>query len=148
MKKKNAAAGLRLACPALIGFCLFYAAPMLVTMWYSVSFGGIFVGWENYKLTFDNYMFALAVKNTLRFLAVGIPLIMLLSLGAALLLAKPFAGNEFYRLAFLYPMMVTVASTVLVVQIFLTERGVLNSFWNNAGFRCRNGFAHHGRSGF
>ena len=123
MEKK----GVCLAAPAVLGFLVFYVLPMGVTLWQSVSYGGVFVGLENYRITFDNHMFWLAVGNTLRFLAVALPLILMISLALALLLAEKFPGNRFFRLILLYPMLVPVAATVMVVQIFLGTRGVLNT---------------------
>ena len=130
MEKK----GVCLAAPAVLGFWVFYVLPMGVTLWQSVSYGGIFVGLENYRITFDNHMFWLAVGNTLRFLAVALPLILMISLALALLLAEKFPGNRFFRLILLYPMLVPVAATVMVVQIFLGTRGVLNTLLVQWGF--------------
>lgn len=120
--------GLCLAGPAVFGFLIFYVLPMGVTLWKSVSFGGRFVGLENNRITFENHMFWLAVGNTLRFLVVALPLILVAALALALLLAAGFPGNRFFRLILLYPMLVPVAATVMVVQIFLGTRGVLNTF--------------------
>lgn len=130
MEKK----GVCLAAPAVLGFLVFYVLPMGVTLWQSVSYGGVFVGLENYRITFDNHMFWLAVGNTLRFLAVALPLILMISLALALLLAEKFPGNRFFRLILLYPMLVPVAATVMVVQIFLGTRGVLNTLLVQWGF--------------
>ena len=130
MEKK----GVCLAAPAVLGFMIFYVLPMGVTLWQSVSYGGIFVGLENYRITFENHMFRLAVGNTLRFLGVALPLILVIALGLALLLAEKFPGNRFFRLILLYPMLVPVAATVMVVQIFLGTRGVLNTFLIQWGF--------------
>ena len=130
MEKK----GVCLAAPAVLGFLIFYVLPMGVTLWQSVSYGGIFVGLENYRITFENHMFRLAVGNTLRFLGVALPLILVIALGLALLLAEKFPGNRFFRLILLYPMLVPVAATVMVVQIFLGTRGVLNTFLIQWGF--------------
>ena len=132
--KNTAKKGLCLAAPAVLGFLIFYVLPMGVTLWQSVSFGGMFVGLENYRITFENHMFRLAVGNTLRFLVVALPLILVISLGLALLLAEKFPGNRFFRLILLYPMLVPVAATVMVVQIFLGTRGVLNTFLIQWGF--------------
>ena len=130
MEKK----GVCLAAPAVLGFLIFYVLPMGVTLWQSVSYGGVFVGLENYRITFGNHMFWLAVGNTLRFLGVALPLILVIALGLALLLAEKFPGNRFFRLILLYPMLVPVAATVMAVQIFLGTRGVLNTFLIQWGF--------------
>lgn len=125
--KKIEKTGLCLALPAILGLMIFYIIPMGISGYYSLSFGGEFVGLENYRLTFGNYMFRLALRNTALFLAVSIPLNLLLSLGIALLLERSFKGNRFFRMAFLYPYVVPVASTVMVVKIFIADTGVLNT---------------------
>ena len=132
--RKQAKNGICLAAPAILGFMIFYVLPMGVTLWQSVSYGGMFVGLENYRITFGNPMFRLAVGNTLRFLGAALPLILVLSLTLALLLAEKFPGNRFFRLILLYPMLVPVAATVMVVQIFLGTNGVLNTFLIQWGF--------------
>lgn len=124
-KKENRTAAILMA-PAVGGLFLFYVLPMLATWKNSFYFGGEFVGLENYQLTFGNYMFQLAVKNTLKFFLIGLPLVMVLSLGLSLLLFEQFPLNRFYRLSFLYPLIVPVASTVMVAQIFLNDKGILN----------------------
>ena len=74
MRKRNN--GFLLAFPALAGFLVFYFVPFLITVWYSVSFGigkREFVGLDNFKSLFENEMFLLAVKNTIQYMAVTVP---------------------------------------------------------------------------
>lgn len=133
MRKKEKRTAIILMAPAVIGFFVFYVLPMGVTLKNSFFFGGEFIGLENYQLTFENYMFQMAMKNTLQFFAVGLPLIMVLSLGLAVLLFEQFPLNRFYRLAFLYPMIVPIASTVMVAQILLNDKGILNLLMTQFG---------------
>lgn len=95
MKNKKRNSGLLLAMPAIIGFLIFYLIPFLITVWYSVSFGvgaGEFVGMENYRMIFQNEMFLQAAGNTIRFLGIGIPVILALSFFLALLLQMHLKG--------------------------------------------------------
>lgn len=106
MKNKKRNSGLLLAMPAIIGFLIFYLIPFLITVWYSVSFGvgaGEFVGMENYRMIFQNEMFLQAAGNTIRFLGVGIPVILVLSFFLALLLQMHLKGNRFFQLSFFVP---------------------------------------------
>lgn len=126
--KKNS--GLMLVLPALLGFLTFYFVPFLITIWYSFSFGigaREFVGFENYKMILENDLFLLAAGNTLRFMATGIPMVLALSFFLALLFKIPFRGERFFRLSFLYPLMLPVASVVMVVRVVFEENGMLNS---------------------
>lgn len=131
MEKRNKRTGFLLALPVLCGLIVFILAPFLLTVYYSFTFGmgGMqFVGLANYTKVYQSDMFRLAVINTSRFLLLGIPLIMLLSFTAALLLDKVLLGGRFMKLALLFPLMVPVASTVMVLEIFLAEKGVLNAW--------------------
>ena len=72
-----------LASPVLAGLAVFFAVPFAITLWYSVTFGvggASFVGLSNYAKVFRSSAFRLAAANTLRFLLVGVPLIMVLGL--------------------------------------------------------------------
>lgn len=129
MKNKKRNSGLLLAMPAIIGFLIFYLIPFLITVWYSVSFGvgaGEFVGMENYRMIFQNEMFLQAAGNTIRFLGIGIPVILALSFFLALLLLMHLKGNRFFQLSFLYPLMLPVASTVMFARILFEENGLIN----------------------
>lgn len=132
--KKNS--GLPLVLPALLGFLVFYFVPFLVTVRYSFSFGigaREFVGLENYRMILENELFILAAGNTLRFLVTGIPVVLALSFFLALLLKIPFRGERFFRLSFLYPLMLPVASVVMVVRILFEENGMLNTVFFQGG---------------
>lgn len=121
--------GRMLALPAIAGFVVFYAVPMLITIWYSVSFGmgqRVFVGLDNYRDLFGNDMFRLAVKNTLRFLLVSVPVILLSSFFLSVVLQDYSKRTRILRLAYFYPMIVPAASVILGVQILWGEAGVLN----------------------
>lgn len=125
--KKNS--GLPFMLPALLGFLIFYFIPFLITIWYSFSFGigaREFVGFDNYKNVLGNDLFLLAMKNTVRFLITGIPAILVLSFALALLFQIPFRGERFFRLSFLYPLMLPVASIVMVVRLLFERNGILN----------------------
>ncbi len=131
MKYKKRNSGLLLAMPAITGFLVFYLIPFLITIWYSVSFGvgaGEFVGMENYRMIFQNEMFLLAAGNTIRFLGIGIPVILALSFFLAFILQVPLKGDRFFRLSFLYPLMLPVASTVMVAKLLFEENGFVNTW--------------------
>ena len=106
-----------LASPVLAGLAVFFAVPFAITLWYSVTFGvggASFVGLSNYAKVFRSSAFRLAAANTLRFLLVGVPLIMVLGFAIALLLQRKFAGTKLFRSVLLFPMVLPVASVVMV----------------------------------
>lgn len=79
MRKKNRLTILLLLLPFLIGLCVFYVFPYLYG-WYMSLRPTAWVA------LLQNAVFRMAVRNTVLFWCVGIPLMVLLSIGVALLL--------------------------------------------------------------
>ncbi|HPT75981.1 MAG TPA: hypothetical protein PLC16_04475 [Defluviitaleaceae bacterium] len=74
---------------SLLGFSVFYIIPFIVAGVYSFfdsSFGASFVALRNYMDLINNPVFRLAVKNTLVFTVISVPLSVFISLGLALIL--------------------------------------------------------------
>ena len=100
-------------------------------MYYSLIQGPAdptFVGLTNFKNLLGNYAFQTAIKNTATFSLMAVPLAVVLGLGLALLLEAKIPGKSMFRTFFLSPMMVPVASVVLVWQVIFHARGTLNQF--------------------
>ncbi len=116
--------------PGLAGVCLFYLLPFFEVARRSFfqSASGKFTGLENYRAVFDSEAFQLAVKNTCLFIGFGVPLLMALSLAAALLL-NGAAGKHGLQMGFLIPMAVPAAVMVLILQILTNTRGILNGMF-------------------
>lgn len=139
MRKRNS--GFLLAFPALAGFLVFYFMPFLITVWYSVSFGigkREFVGFDNFRDLFANEMFLLAVKNTLRYMIVTVPVTLLGAMILAAVLQNAAKGVRFFQLSFLYPMIFPIASVVLGVQFLWGEAGIWNKVVELLGGEARN----------
>lgn len=118
-----------LAAPALIGFLAFYFCPFLIMGWYSVSFGmgrREFVGLQNFVELYQNQMFLLALKNTLRFMAVSVPVILAGALYLAICLQRLTRGAQVMRLSLFYPMLIPIGAAVLGVQMLWGEGGAVN----------------------
>ena len=106
--------------PSMAGVFLFAVLPfgnMLIQ-----SFSG---GLTNYKAVLGNEAFHLAVKNTCRFVGVGIPLLLLLSFAAALGIYKS-KWMRFLKSVYLLPMAVPTAVVVLIWKVFFHKAGIAN----------------------
>ena len=115
--------------PSLLGVCVFFVLPFCVVVYYSVIDGvgtRNFVGIENFVKLWNNYSFGLAVRNTLRFSALAVPLAVILSLVLALMLEARIPLKSQFRTFFLSPMMVPVASIVLIWQVLFSDKGTVN----------------------
>lgn len=125
--------------PSLIGVAVFYIVPFLVVVYYSMIRSPLnpeFVGLENFKSVLSNSVFQIAVKNTTIFSLLAVPLAVVLSLGLALLLECRIPGKSWFRTFFLSPMMVPVASVVLIWQVVFHYRGTLNAFLTTFGVQA------------
>ena len=87
-----------------------------------------FVFLDNFIKLFQNSAFRLAAKNTLTFSAVAVPLAVILAIVLALLLECRIPLKSQFRTFFLSPMMVPVASVVLIWQVLFNYNGTVNVF--------------------
>ena len=117
--------------PSVIGVSLFFVLPFLVVIFYSVVNNPIqhkFVFLKNFINVWNNAAFRLAAGNTLKFSLIAVPLVVILSMALAFALdaAVPFKSQ--IRTLFLSPMMVPIASVVLIWQVLFHYNGVVNEF--------------------
>jgi multiple sugar transport system permease protein len=94
-----------------------------------------FVGLRNYETLLQTPLFWQALGNTLYFVAVGVPLSIGLSLGAALLLNSPLArAQAFFRTALFAPVVTTLVAVAVVWRyLFHTRYGLVNEALAVAG---------------
>ena len=127
---RNAREGYLLTAPLLAGMLVFYAVPFLLVLRNSV-FSGIsrserFVGLGNYSAMVGNGIFRLAFGNTMKFLLVSIPLILVISFAIALLLKERAKKHEILKSVLLMHYILPVAGTVLLVELLFAQAGLIN----------------------
>lgn len=134
---KSARNGRLLIAPLMIGCVLFYLAPFFLVIFYSLTKGTgksrWFSGLETYRHMLSNSVFQTAFGNTLRFLAVSLPLMMLLSYLLALLMQKQAQKHKLLKSVFLFPYVMPVAGTVLLVDTIFGELGIWNQLYSALG---------------
>ena len=117
--------------PSLLGVGVFFIVPFGVVVYYSLIDGvgsKNFVFLQNFIKLFDNSAFLMAAKNTLSFSAVAVPLAVVLAMVLALMLECRIPLKSQFRTFFLSPMMVPVASVVLIWQVLFNYNGTINEF--------------------
>ena len=117
--------------PSLLGVGLFFILPFGVVVYYSVIDGvgtKNFVLLENFIKLFHNSAFLMAAKNTLSFSVLAVPLAVVLAIVLALMLEARIPLKSQFRTFFLSPMMVPVASVVLIWQVLFNYNGTVNEF--------------------
>lgn len=115
--------------PSLAGVSVFVLLPSADVVRRSVTtvITGEFAGLENFRRVFSNRAFLMAAGNTVRFVAVCLPLLIGLSLLIALLLRK-VRHIQLLKTAYLLPMAVPAAAAVLIWNMLFDERGILNGW--------------------
>ena len=115
--------------PSLLGVGVFFILPFGVVVYYSLIDGPAtrnFVFFENFVKLFQNSAFRLAAKNTLSFSLMAVPLAVVLAVALALMLEARIPMKSEFRTFFLSPMMVPVASVVLIWQVVFNYNGTFN----------------------
>lgn len=115
--------------PSFLGVLIFFVIPFLVVVYYSMidnPLHGEFVFLDNFRNVLANGAFRRAVVNTFRFSAIAVPLAVVLSLILAIVLESRIPFKSQFRTFFLSPMMVPVASIVLIWQVLFHYNGAVN----------------------
>ena len=115
--------------PSFLGVSVFYLIPFLVVLVYSVQDNTItknYVGITNFVKILQNEAFKQAAGNTFKFSIMAVPLAVVLSLLMAILLDQSIPLASQFRTIFLSPMMVPVASVILVFRVLFDYNGAFN----------------------
>jgi len=135
---RHGAAAWILAGPALAVIAVFFALPVAAGLALSLTDFDLyaladlstlrFIGLQNYARLLQTPLFWQALGNTLYFVAVGVPLSIGLSLGAALLLnARVTKWAPFFRTALFAPVVTTVVAVAVIWRYLLhTRYGLIN----------------------
>ena len=95
----------------------------------SVS-GGRFAGLANYEAVLASGSFQKAAYNTFYFSSISVPLMLVLSLVLALLLHRQIYLRKWLRLMYVLPLVVPVASIIMIWQVVFDWNGLLNRVMN------------------
>lgn len=115
--------------PSFVGMLIFFIIPFCVVIYYSLISGTLdhsFAGLKNYIDVIKNGAFKIAVKNTAVFSAISVPAAVILAMAMALMLEARIPLKSQFRTFFLSPMMVPIASIILVWQVLFHDNGVVN----------------------
>ena len=113
--------------PSLAGVLIFVLLPFLdmVGRSFQTVVTSRFVGFQNYSTVFANQAFRLAVKNTLRFTFICIPLLVVIGLMIALPVSK-IKSAGIVKSLYLFPLAMPTATIVIVWKMVFYKRGLLN----------------------
>lgn len=130
--------------PSLAGTAVFVLLPYVdvVRRSFFEAAGGRFVAMQNYVTVVGNSAFRLASFNTLRFLVICVPLLVLVSLFCSMLIAGLKEEGTVFKTSLLVPLAIPVASIVLLWKLFFYPQGMVNqitALFGMAGIDWING---------
>ncbi len=122
--------------PSFLGVLIFVLIPFLDVFKrsFTTAVTSQFSGIQNYKMIFTNQAFVLAVKNTLRFTVVCIPLLVIAGLVIALPLSR-LKSAGLVKSLYLFPLAMPTATIVIVWKMVFYKQGFLNLFLTWMGER-------------
>ena len=132
MKRKTTSAreGMLLTAPLVLGCLIFYAIPFVMVIRYSLTRGAgnthRFVGFQNYHNILENEIFQLAFGNTLKFLAIALPLVLVVAYALALMLRSHVKEHQVLKSVLLLPYIMPIVGIVQVVELIFAETGLLS----------------------
>lgn len=126
--------GLAFISPAMIGFLVFAAWPIIMSLYYSFTNYNVlqppdFTGLDNYRDLFSDRLFHTSLLNTLYMVVIGLPIHLIFDFFMAVLLATQIRGLSIYRTIFYLPSITPVVAAAIVwLWIFNGQYGILNTF--------------------
>ncbi len=136
--RAEARAGWAMTAPALTAIVLFFFVPAFAALVLSFTDFDIyalanlnnlrFIGFDNYQRLVTNPLFWQAMGNTMWFVLFGVPLVVIASLAAAMLVnAKTLKWRAVWRVALFAPFVTTLVATAVVWNYLLhTRYGLIN----------------------
>jgi multiple sugar transport system permease protein len=128
--------------PWLIGFLIFTAIPVLASIYYgftqwSITRPPTWIGFDNYTRMFTrDPLFWQALKVTVLYVLLSLPLKIIFGLGLALLLNLKIRGMNFYRTIFYIPAVISgVAVSLMWMWLLHPDTGVINAMLAQIGIQ-------------
>jgi multiple sugar transport system permease protein len=133
MGRREAINGYLFVAPAVLGFVIWVAGPMLFSAWLSLTEWDLlsppeFVGLSNYRTMIADPLFWQSLRVTFYFTLVSVPLFQALAFAVALLMNVKVRGISLFRTVYYLPSIVpVVANALLFAWIFNSDFGLLNA---------------------
>jgi multiple sugar transport system permease protein len=139
LRTREAIAGYLFLLPWIFGIIFFVAGPMLASAYFSFTKYDVvnapeFIGLKNYQEIFTkDRLFGPSLMLTFRYAIIVVPLSLIGSLAAAMLLNQALRGTAFFRTFFFLPHLTPIAaSAVLWAWLFNPDVGPINYFIRTA----------------
>lgn len=121
--------------PTIIILAIFLVLPILLSIALSLykvqPLGEIsyaFRGWKNFVRVMQDERVAIALKNTIEYVLIVVPIQTILALGLALILNTQIKGKNIFRVLFFLPTVTSSAVLTLIFMWICNSNGLLNNF--------------------
>ncbi|HWB53397.1 MAG TPA: sugar ABC transporter permease [Tepidisphaeraceae bacterium] len=141
-ERSNFFKGIAFLSPWLVGFAVFTAIPIGLSLYYSFCDYALtsprhlplWIGLSNYRQLWHDQLFWKSLGCTLYYAAMALPAGLLVSLGLALMLNANIRGQAIYRtIVFLPSLVPAVASAMVWLWLFNGRLGLLNFLLGKVG---------------
>ena len=117
--------------PWIIGFLAFFIIPAGTSLIYSFAdYNSVtapkWVGFHNYLILFHDPIFMKGLYNTLYFVIIGTPVVLIFQLLVAALLNIEVKGIAFFRTMYYLPYLVPMVATIIIWTIIFGQNGIVN----------------------
>lgn len=135
----EAVAGYLFILPWIVGFLTLTLGPIIASLYFSFTNyqlvkPPVWTGLANYERLINDKLFWQSMRVTATYVAVSVPVGLVLAFGVALLMNQRVKGIGFWRTVFYLPNLVPlVAATMLWLWIFNPEFGLLNGALDRIG---------------
>ncbi len=126
--------------PTIIGLVILNIIPIIQTIYLSFfksgafGKGNIFIGLDNYRKMFSDVQTWYAVRNTLVYTCLVVPLTILIALVIAVVLNKKIRGKGIYRTIYFIPMVAAPAAVTMVWNwLYNYNFGFINHILTSVG---------------
>ena len=139
MARREAIYGYLFIAPAVLGFLIWIAGPMLFSAWLSLTEWDLlsppeFIGLQNYRTMIKDPLFWQSLRVTFYFTLVSVPLFQAVAFAIALLMNVNVRGISVFRTIYYLPSIVpVVANAMLWAWIFNGDFGLLNAVLRAVG---------------
>ena len=133
-RRREALEGYLYIAPWFLGFLIFVLGPLIASLYYSLTYYSLlstpqWIGLQNYATAlWGDRLFWTSVQKTVLFALTTVPLGVVGSFFAAMLLNRRVVGTTFWRICFFLPSLTPeVAAALLWLWILQPDIGVVNS---------------------
>ena len=132
LRQREAIACACFIAPAVLGFMVFTAAPLLASAWLSLTDYALagwpnFVGLDNYRALLEDEFWLRSVRVTVQYAVVAVPMWLISSLALALIMNQKLRGVAIFRTIYYLPAVLSGVATAMLWGWILNARvGILN----------------------